>query len=298
MGMVAAHVVTTRWTTDRSEHETASREPEGPARRAVRGYVGYEEWPSEPMTRRELARNGPALILAFGDALDVHDGGSAPARRLRAFVIGNQSQATFTGLGGHQQGVQVELTSSGALALFGRVGELNDAAVPIDEVLGRFGTELVERLWSATTWEDRFDLLDGVFDERSAGRAGGLTPEVQWLKHQLALCGGRGRVEPLMDETGWSRRVVTERFRLQIGVSPKAFARILRFTRAAAMLRGTRTDRPLAEVAVECGYYDQSHLNRDFSALAGCSPTAYLAETAGEPGVRFFQDDGEDPSLP
>jgi AraC-like DNA-binding protein len=265
----------------------------------ARGYVGYEEWPSVPITRRELARNGLALILGFGDPLEVGDDIDEPARSLDAFAIGNQSHASLTRLGGHQCGLQVELTTVGAMALFGRVGDLNDAAVPLDEVLGSWGGRLVEQLGDAATWEDRFGLLDRAFgaSQAVAAETCRLTPEVAWLKRQLAATGGRARVEPLMDETGWSRRVVTERFRNQVGVSPKSYARVLRFNRAVAVMKGSESRRPLAEVAVECGYYDQSHLTRDFTALAGCSPAVYLAETEGDPGVRFLQDDHLLPSV-
>lgn len=297
---MTAGVVLTRWESGRSVHETAVRAPAGPAAWAVRGYVGYEEWPSVPMTRRELARNGLALILAFGEPLEVSDDVDGPARSLAAFAIGNQSHASLTRLGGYQHGVQLELTAVGAMALFGRVGELNDAAVPLDEVLGGWGRQLVERLGQATTWEARFELLDRAFGaRRSVGEeTTRLTPEVRWLRRQLAATGGGARVEPLMDETGWSRRVVTERFRDQVGVAPKAYARVLRFNRAVALMKADEGRRSLAEVAVECGYYDQSHLTREFRTMAGCTPAAYLAEVAGDPGVRFVQDDHLPPSLP
>jgi AraC-like DNA-binding protein len=247
-----------------------------------------------------LARNGLALILAFGEPLEVSDDIDGPARSLGAFAIGNQSHASLTRLGGHQHGVQLELTTVGATALFGRVGDLNDAAVPLDEVLGHWGRQLVERLGHAATWAGRFELLDRAFAARQAiaAESGRLTPEVGWLRRQLAATGGRARVEPLMDETGWSRRVVTERFRDQLGVSPKAYARVLRFNRAVALMKSDEARRSLAEVAVECGYYDQSHLTRDFRAMAGCSPAVYLAEAEGDPGVRFVQDDHLPPSLP
>jgi AraC-like DNA-binding protein len=298
-GAVTTGVVLTRWESDHSVHETAVRAVEGAAASAVRGYVGYEEWPSVPMTRRELARNGLALILAFGDPLEVHDRTGGPARSLGAFAIGNQSHASLTRLGGYQLGVQVELTIAGAIALFGQVGELNDEAVPLDEVLGSWGRQLVEQLGNAASWEDRFALLDRAFAARQAGRAERcrLAPEVAWLMHQLKATGGQARVEPLMDETGWSRRLVTAHFRNQVGVSPKAYARVLRFNRAVALLKGSRPGRTLADVAIECGYYDQSHFNRDFMALAGCSPSVYLAEVQDDPGVRFVQDDHLPPSL-
>jgi AraC-like DNA-binding protein len=245
------------------------------------------------MIRRELARNGLALILGLGEPLEVSDHVDGPARSLGAFAIGNQSHASLTRLGGYQRGVQVELTAMGARALFGPVGQLNDAAVPLDEVLGGWGRELVEQLGHAATWEERFGLLDRAFGARRAGadQTGRLTPDVAWLRRQLTATGGRARVEPLMDETGWSRRVVTARFRDQVGVSPKSYARVLRFNRAVALMKGGDGRRPLAEVAVECGYYDQAHFTRDFTAMAGCSPAAYRSEAEDDPGVRFVQDD-------
>src|SRR5580658_10063835 len=177
-------VALTHWETDRSIHETAVRTARGAARTAVRGYVGYEEWPMNRLTRREVARCGIALILADGDALDVHDGIGGPVRSLRAFAVGNQSRASLTELGGHQRGVQVELSPAGALALFGEVGELNDAAVPIEEVLGRWGTRLVEQLADMPTWDERFAVIDNVFGVLQL-RDGGITPEVSWLRRQL-----------------------------------------------------------------------------------------------------------------
>jgi hypothetical protein len=82
------------------------------------------------------------------------------------------------------------------------------------------------------------------------------------------------------------------------GLAPKAYARIVRFQRAVGLLGGVRDGHTLADVAIECGYCDQSHLTRDFVALAGCTPTALMAEYTGEPGVRFLQDDGMAGSLP
>ena len=248
------------------------------------------------MAPREVARNGLPLILAFGDPLEVWGGAEKQPRSLGAFAIGNQSGSSLTWLGGHQHGVQVELTCVGALALFGEVGELNDRAIPIDDVLGGWGSELVEKLAEASTWEERFAVLDGALRDRTADENGfsELTPEVRWLRRQLIDSGGRARVEPLMDETGWSRRLVTERFRHQVGVAPKAYARVLRFSRAAALLRGIGEGRTLADVAVECGYYDQSHFTRDFVALSGSTPGDYVAESGGEPEVSFLQD--EDPT--
>jgi hypothetical protein len=214
----------TRRASERGVHEMVQRAG-GAGAAVVRHYVGYEEWAEGGFLRRETARHGVALILGFGDTMDVFEDevGSA-VRTLGAFVVGNQSRSSVTGVAGHQLGVQVELTPAGALALFGAVGELNDAVVALDEALGARGARLVERLAEAPSWETRLDLLDETFGWSDADTLPTLTPEVAWVRHQLLATNGRALVEPLMDETGWSRRRVTERFRRQLGVSPKAYA--------------------------------------------------------------------------
>ncbi len=258
-------------------------------------YVGYEEWLERGFLRREMARHGVALILGFGDTMDVFEGEvGSPTRNLGAFVVGNQSRSSVTGVGGHQLGVQVELTPAGAMALFGAVEELNDAVLPLDEALGARGPHLVDRLAETPSWEQRLRLLDEILAPSDGVPV--LAPEVAWLRRHLLATNGRERVEPLMDETGWSRRHVTERFRRQLGVSPKAYARILRFEHASSLLSARPAGRSLADVAMMAGYYDQSHLTRDFLALAGMTPGAFAAESALVPEVRFVQDTETRPS--
>ena len=285
---MADGLVVTRRVSERGVHDWAQRAVDPGSAGAARGYVGYEEWTGGGFLRREVARCGVALILAFGDELDVHGGEVGPEpQRLRAFVVGNQSSPSVTGVSGHQLGVQVELTAAGALALLGEVEDYNDAVVPLEQALGHVGTRLVERLADAPTWDDRLDVLDASFARHELPV---LAPEVVWLRRQLVLSQGRTRVEPLMDETGWSRRHVTECFRRQLGITPKAYARLLRFGHATALLMETAPGRSLADVATEAGYYDQSHLTRDFTALSGTTPGNYAADAEPVPEVRFVQD--------
>jgi hypothetical protein len=133
---MAEGLLLTRRVSERGVHETAQRGGAGAAASLVRHYVGYEEWPESGFLRRETARRGVALILGFGDPIDVYANGAgeeSTSVSIGAFVVGNQSGWSFTGIDGHQLGVQVELTPAGALALFrGDVSRLNDAALPLE----------------------------------------------------------------------------------------------------------------------------------------------------------------------
>ena len=78
---------------------------------------------------------------------------------------------------------------------------------------------------------------------------------------------------------------LTDRFTTEYGVGPKALARVLRFERARWMLVQP-THPSLAMVAATCGYADQAHMTREWRALAGSSPKAWLAAE----GLPFVQD--------
>src|ERR1700722_15527136 len=130
-GAMAAGLVLPRLVSERGVHETAQRAGGAGSSAVVRHYVGYEERKASAFLRREAARHGVALILGFGDSMEVFaDEVGGPVRTLGAFVVGNQSGSSLTGVRGHQLGVQGELTPAGALALFGGGGVLNGPAVP------------------------------------------------------------------------------------------------------------------------------------------------------------------------
>jgi AraC-like DNA-binding protein len=90
-------------------------------------------------------------------------------------------------------------------------------------------------------------------------------------------------VSELAAGTGWSERHLTSRFRAEIGLTPKAAARVIRFDRARRLLvrhltQPAASGYRLADLAADCGYYDQAHLAREFRTLAGCPPSQWLAE--------------------
>ncbi|KQZ40911.1 helix-turn-helix domain-containing protein [Duganella sp. Root1480D1] len=98
---------------------------------------------------------------------------------------------------------------------------------------------------------------------------------------ELEASGGALRVETLAAALGVSRQYLANQFRDHVGLSPKLFARICRF-RAALAASGPATAgrqaHDWATVALDCGYFDQSHLIRDFQDFTGNSPDAHLGK--------------------
>ena len=164
-------------------------------------------------------------------------------------------------------------------------GQLANLDVDASAVLGRFAGELRERIGEQGTWAGRFSVLDTLLSERvrAADGAAWVRPEVRYAWRRLRAVSGAVRVSALAAETGWSERYLNARFRAETGLSPKEAARVFRFTAARgrvaeAAVSPREAGLSLADLAAECGYYDQSHLAREFRALAGCPPTQWLAE--------------------
>jgi AraC-like DNA-binding protein len=66
---------------------------------------------------------------------------------------------------------------------------------------------------------------------------------------------------------------LTTVFGEQVGVSPKQYARILRFTSALKLIHTGNAS--FAEIAAGTGYYDQPHLNAEFKELSGFTPREF-----------------------
>jgi AraC-like DNA-binding protein len=105
-------------------------------------------------------------------------------------------------------------------------------------------------------------------------RARGVTPEVAWSAALIEESGGAVPIARLRSETGWSKTRLVSAFRDQIGVAPKLYARIVRFSCAAELLTAGGA---LTEVALAAGYYDQPHMNAEFRELSGMTPREFAA---------------------
>ena len=86
---------------------------------------------------------------------------------------------------------------------------------------------------------------------------------------QLRASGGTASVTRVAIATGISRRQLERRFREQVGLPPRTFARIVRFQRAFHAL-GRESG---AAIAARCGYADQAHLVREVRRFGGQTPS-------------------------
>ena len=256
--------------------------PAEPLRPYVAAYTGYRQRGVPPARHRGLPSPYLTLIFTLDEPLTImaHPDPGQPPGEYGTLLGGLHSVPALITHAGAQSGIQVALRPLGARALLGLpAGELAALDLPAEAVLGGVCAELREKLRSAAGWPERFAVLDEILLRRAADAD--VAPEVSWAWHELLREGGATRVSELAAGTGWSERHLTTRFRAEIGLAPKAAARVVRFDRARRLLVRKLTaggDYLLADLAADCGYFDQAHLAREFRALAGCPPSQWLAE--------------------
>jgi AraC-like DNA-binding protein len=267
----------------RGAWESALSVPDRALRGAIVRYRGYRVATGQPNSRLEIPVGLPAVVFTIGAPITLEDatGAGPPPQPMGSFVVGLRTRCLRGSHLGHVEGVEVMLTPAGAYAALGcAMHEVANGVFPVAAVFGRPGRIVEERMAEAAGWSERFALLDEFFAER-AGK--GLEPSVNvhrawsWLERDRP----RATAARLADDLGWSQRRLELAFREQVGLAPVTIVRMARFRRAVRLL--VRGGSSLTDLAAHCGYYDQSHFNREFRAVTGTSPQRYL-DKALNPG--------------
>src|SRR5262245_32498393 len=158
--------------------------------------------------------------------------------------------------------------------LGGPASELADAHVDLESIWGRTEAELRERLCTAATPAKRFAVLEEVLLGRlrqSPPWHGAMPVALDAFEQADAAV----KVRDLARQVGLSHRRFIQLFTAEVGLTPKLDGRVRRFQRARELVRKA-TEPNWAAVAAACGFFDQSHMIRDFEEFAGLSPVAYL----------------------
>lgn len=144
---------------------------------------------------------------------------------------------------------------------------LTDQIRPFCDALGTAASDLVDRIAKVDSVEERISLLEARLARGPAMTA------MQQAIGELVRSKGQLPIAEFAELAEVSPRQLRRTCLSQVGLSPKQLARILRFRNAVTVLREGATG--MAGLALDCGYFDQAHMIRDFRELAGTSPVRY-----------------------
>jgi AraC-like DNA-binding protein len=229
----------------------------------------------EPWAREHALPTGLMhLVLRMTDSplhiADPQRGGVAKPVAT-ALVGGARSGFYVREFSGRACSVGAVLRPGAAQSLFG-VGadELAERHTPLEDLWNADAPRLRSRLQESHRAEDRLALLEAALETRLP-RVRGLHPAIAAA---LAERPGAWTVADAVRHSGVSHRRFIELFRQSVGLPPKTWLRVQRFQQVLSAL-GRGVHEPLAALAADACYSDQSHFNRDFLAFTGVTPQAY-----------------------
>ena len=258
-------------------------------------YIGYWRSGDDAIRDRALPRGAATLIVNLGSQgqLDLYAAdGHTRLDVGAAFLSGPHTTSYVSDIAPGTPVLAVHFRPGGAYPFCGTsLHELANANFDAEAVWGVDARHLQERLFDARSPSDRFALLEEFLLRQarfSAPRHPGVARALDAIEQNTEL-----RIAEAGRLTDLSPKRLIALFRNEIGLTPKAYARVRRFQ---AALRALRDDVGGAEIAATTGYFDQSHFVREFRTFAALTPSQYLRSPLRMPS--HVSADGKEYPIP
>ena len=240
----------------------------------------YEGYQAEHINERILPTGTMELVINLREnELRIYDaeqptlctrfsGAVVSGAYWKGFVSDTEEEAFIMG---------IHFKPGGAFPFLGvPADEFSDMHVDLETLWGASAMLLREQLCEASTAAERFQLLEQAFIShlfRPMEHHYAVSTALELFGRQIAAT-----VRDAARNVGLSERRFIQVFKAEVGVTPKLFSRVQRFQRTRAIIHQQGKAADWAGIAMECGYFDQSHLIREFLGFSGLSPAAYLRQ--------------------
>ncbi|HEY0652656.1 MAG TPA: helix-turn-helix domain-containing protein [Chryseosolibacter sp.] len=172
--------------------------------------------------------------------------------------------------------LSIRFSAQGAYHFFGMpMKEIANGIVDLKLVWNNLAKEIEERIIESRTTQQRVRRIQQYL-LMQLSKNGKADVTVDHCLNLIYSAKGQVKVEDLATTTGMSNRQLVRKFNNSIGLSPKEFARIIKFIGSLNYLKQNQ-DTNLSAAANNCGYYDQAHFIHDFKEYSGLTPSQFLS---------------------
>jgi AraC-like DNA-binding protein len=154
---------------------------------------------------------------------------------------------------------------------------LNNNVAPLEVFLGRRTREFKDRVMSAPSDQDKISVVDHFFSSLVCQLATPYRSTVEIAQDRMLQSNGMVSIENLSCQLNISRRSLERYFIDNVGMSPKYYARVLRFNYAFGLKRANPA-LDWFDIIYDCGYFDQTHFIKDFRHFTGEPPVAFYSK--------------------
>jgi AraC-like DNA-binding protein len=242
----------------------SERKPQPPLSSFVECFWTLESDGQSVQPERILPDGCVELILNFGARFSQHDDGQLKLQP-RSFLVGQMTGPILISPTGPVQLLGIRFHPGGTLPFLRLpLHEITDQVVDLGGLSSKLERELLGISSQSQVLTEKVNAIEAFLTTQLLS-----TKENSWLMMLAARIvdsGGMVSVDRLASDAGISSRQLERRFLREIGVGPKLLGRIIRFQQVFRAVE--QCNSAWAEVAIECGYYDQAHLIRDFNQFA------------------------------
>jgi AraC-like DNA-binding protein len=244
-------------------------------RHLIRHYYQVKDSLSGRLSLQPVPARSPQILeFMFGTHYQVRRKDSEVTENVRAIaLVGSRtSPSAELMLSGDVDAFTIVFLPGAFSMLFGVLAaELTNGDFDAQDVLGHRINELQTRLGEVSEFHDRVQVADGfLIAIRPATES---VSAIVKTARVMIRNNGSVRVSEIAYQAGLGLRQFERRFHQEIGVSPKLYARIIRFE-AALQRRAVLPTTSWTDIAHDLGYHDQMHMVHDFTRLSGASPDA------------------------
>ena len=193
------------------------------------------------------------------------------------FVVGAMRQPLVVGLTGQVEVIGVRFKPGGAYPFFRfPLNEMTDHLVALDDLRHQIVNEMEFHIAEKATITRKIAYLEYL-----------LARHIQAAPHKDGIIGkaisnicdskGQVTINSLGKLLGISSRHLERKFIENVGLSPKMFCRVIRVRNAISIMR-SQSKPDWSEITYSAGFYDQAHFIREFKAISGLNPGAYVNE--------------------
>jgi AraC-like DNA-binding protein len=241
------------------------RIPRGPLANFVELLWLYDGYLVPHARERLLPMPTMELVIDLRGARTVSDATTLVGPQSNHWVLDTSEQHSVIG---------VHFKIGGGFPFFGvPAGELHNVRTSLDLLWGPRAGLLVEQVLAAATADAKFDVLEAALLRAARGLE--RHPAVSFAVRRLSASPPTYGVAEVSGAVGMCQRRFLDRFRNEIGMAPKLFARVQRFQAVIHAVHAL-AEVDWAEIALDCGYFDQAHFIHDFRAFSGFTPSEYF----------------------
>jgi AraC-like DNA-binding protein len=224
------------------------------------------------------------LILNLGARFQEHKEPGRCDLQPSRFIVGQMTQPVLVSPTGTVTLLGIRFLPGGTLPFFPFPAyELTNTIAPLADIAGTLDRQLSGQIYDDHKLTEMIAMVEALLIRQMRQKEEkGMS--LRAAVSRIIRSGGLTSVDRLAADFGISGRQLERRFLNEVGIGPKLLSRILRFQQVFRAVE--RSDKNWARIAVDCGYYDQAHLIRDFRQFAGETPSGLFEHFT--PFAEFF----------